>query len=145
MHIISISILFICYPSGPVAVPANDGDTELTDISNNMVPSISRDSQETSQRSCGSKGSYSISPSTLQVCKLEFVIETVTAGCHEEIPLILLYNASYMMKMNTGLIFHRSGIKPVILNTVIPNTCKSDPTRNGERGRKGEGLILKKI
>ena len=83
MHIIYISILFICYPSGPVAVPANDGDTELTDISNNMVPSISRDSQETSQRSCGSKGSYSISPSTLQVCELELVLETVTAGWHE--------------------------------------------------------------
>ena len=81
MHIISISILFICYPSGPVAVPANDGDTELTDISNNMVPSISRDSQETSQRSCGSKGSYS--PSPLQVCELELVLETVTAGWHE--------------------------------------------------------------
>ena len=107
---------FDFYPSGPVAVPANEGDTELTDISNNMVPSISRDSQETSQRSCGSKGSYSISPSTLQVC------ETVTAGWHEEIALILLYNTSYMMKMNTGLTFHRPGIKPVILNTVIPHS-----------------------
>ena len=122
--------VFDFYPSGPVAVPANEGDTELTDISNNMVPSISRDSQETSQRSCGSKGSYSISPSTLQVCELEFVIETVTASLHEEIALILLYNTSYMMKINKGLIFHRPGIKPVILNTVIPHTYKSPPPPN---------------
>ena len=124
LYLIFLNV-FDFYPSGPVAVPANEGDTELTDISNNMVPSISRDSQETSQRSCGSKGSYSISPSTLQVCKLEFVIETVTAGWHEEVALILLYNISYMMKMNTGLIFHRPGIRPVILNTVIPHTYKA--------------------
>ncbi|XP_067946477.1 uncharacterized protein [Watersipora subatra] len=53
--------------AGSVTSPLSDGDTELTDISNSMVPSsCSQDSQVSSHDSSASKGSSSPSSSTLQ-------------------------------------------------------------------------------